>query len=233
MDSGRIPLSWCAARIVPLLKKGDPKEPSNYRPISILSTALKLYTKILNTRLTTWCNQKSKISDYQVGFRKNRSCADHIFTLMAMSQIQLLKGKELHVAFVDLSQAFDTPNHSLLWNVLQKIGVSSRFLRTRQFLYQNAYAQVSTPDGPTAPIPILKGVLQGDSASPILFNLFIEDLVAAFHNSLLKGFQIGKRIIHLLLYADDLAFVAQSKELLQEKMTLTANFFHSRGLAPD
>jgi len=159
-----------------------------------------------------------------------RSCADYIFTLMALSQIQLLKGEELHVAFVDLSQAFDSPNHNLLWTVLLKMGVSQKFLGSLMFLYENASAQVSTAAGPTEGIKILKGVLQGESASPILFNLFIEDLVSKLHSSLLRGVRVGKRMIHLLLYPDDLALIAQSKELLQEKLTIASNFFNSRGL---
>jgi len=229
-DNARLPLSWCMARIIPIYKKGPKDDPNNYRPISILSTGLKLYTKILNNRLTEWCRKWSKISDYQAGFRKKRSCADHIFTLMALTQIQLSQGKDLFVAFVDLSQAFDSPNHNLLWKVLLKMGVSAKFLGSLMYLYENASAQVTTATGPTESIRILKGVLQGDSASPTLFNLFIEELVSKLHSSLLRGFRVGKRLIHLLLYADDLALIAQSKELLQEKMTITANFFHSRGL---
>jgi len=97
------------------------------------------------------------------------------------------------------------------------------------FLYENTIAQVSTPTGPTESIKILKGVLQDESASPTLFNLFIEDLVSKFDSSL-HGFRMGRRLIHLLLYADDLALIAQSKELLLEKMTIAANFFNSRGL---
>jgi hypothetical protein len=230
LDTGKLPVMWCMARITPIHKKGPLDDPKNYRPISILSTALKLFTKILNERLKEWVASQNKISDFQAGFRKRRSCADHIFTLMSMIQIQLLQNQELYVVFVDLSQAFDTPDHNLLWSVLLRMGVSQKFLSSLQFLYESASAVVSTAFGPTEPIKIMKGVLQGESASPTLFNLFIEELVNKFLNSLYRGFKIGQRLVHLLLYADDLAIVAQSKELLQEKIKLAAKFLISRGL---
>jgi hypothetical protein len=229
-DSGKVPLSWCQAHIVPIYKKGFPDDPCNYRPISLLSTTLKLFTRILNSRLVQWISHHDKISDFQGGFRKGRSCADHVFTLMCISQSQLLKNKDTFLCFVDLAQAFDTPNHNLLWSVLQKMGVSTKFIRIFKYIYDNATASVLTPSGTTEPFKIMKGVLQGESASPTLFNLFIEELSTKFEKALLAPFTIFLRKIHLLLYADDLVLIAHSKELLQEKMKIAANFFHSRGL---
>jgi hypothetical protein len=138
--------------------------------------------------------------------------------------------KDTFLCFVDLAQAFDTPNHNLLWSVLQKMGVSTKFIRVFKFIYENATASVLTPLGTTEPFRIMKGVLQGESASPTLFNLFIEELSTKFEKSLLAPFTLFLRKIHILFYADDLVLIAHSKELLQEKMKIAANFFHSRAL---
>jgi len=130
-----------------------------------------------------------------------------------MIQLLLIK-EELCCCFVDLFQAFDTPNHNLLWSTLLKSGVSPKFTRIFANIYSHATARVRTSAGATDPIPIAKGVLQGESASPALFNLFIEGLTQQLYSKTLGGIKLGKRLVHFLLYADDLVIVAQNKETL-------------------
>jgi len=134
-----------------------------------------------------------------------------------MIQTRLLKGKRLYACFVDLSQAFDTPNHNLLWTVLLKAGVSNKFVRVFQNIYSNAFAKVRAGAGKTDKIKISKGVLQGESASPAIFNLFLEGLTPLFSKCFLPGIKLNKKSVHFLFYADDLVIVAHSKEALQEK----------------
>ena len=228
-NTGRVPAEWCAAAISPILKKGDQSLPQNYRPIALLNTIEKLYTSMLNSRLNYFV--KDKLSEYQAGFRKGKCCQDHIFTLTCMMQVQLLKGKELWCCFVDLSQAFDTPPHDNLWKVLIDFGISKRFVRVFHYLYALAHARIKTHEGPTDPIKIMKGVLQGESASPTLFNIYINGLVDSLYaQPLLTGIKLQARIIHILLYADDIVLVADTRESLQIKVNIASKFFDSRGL---
>jgi len=229
-DSGVVPTAWCEAIILPILKKGDKSLTCNYRPISLLNSITKLFTSILNSRLNTWICINKKLSQFQAGFQKRRSCIDHIFILNSLIQMQLLKDKKLYCCFVDLSQAFDSPPHHKVWEVLLATGVSLKFVRIFKFIYEHASARVKTKEGLTDVIRIMKGVLQGESASPAIFNLYIEGIVSCLAAKNIAGIQLTSSLVHILLYADDMVLVAPSKETLQMKIDVAANFLASRGL---
>ena len=72
---------------IPLFKKGDMNNPSNYRCISLCDTSSKLYSKIINNRLREWVEQNIT-GEYQAGFKRGYSTIDHMFTLLAFVQKQ-------------------------------------------------------------------------------------------------------------------------------------------------
>ena len=78
----------------------------------------KLYSCVLNKRLTDWVEEHGLINEAQAGFRRNYSTIDHIFTLLALVQRQLLNHAKLYVAFIDFKKAFDLVDRSCLWAVL-------------------------------------------------------------------------------------------------------------------
>ena len=77
-DEGYFPEDWTRSVIVPLFKKGDTKNPGNYRGISLLSVISKFFTSILNSRLYQWAENEEKICEEQAGFRKGYSTIDHV-----------------------------------------------------------------------------------------------------------------------------------------------------------
>ena len=170
----------------------------------------------MNTRLNTWVKRNSKISQFQAGFQKGRSSLDHVFVLNSIIQTQLLKSKPLYCCFIDLSQAFDSPNHYKLWNVLLSLGVSPKWVRVFSFLYEMANARIKTKDGLTDPINIMKGVLQGESASPSIFNLFMEEITNTLDHRRIAGMRLQSIIVHIIMYADDMVTLAPSKETANE-----------------
>ena len=103
-----LPAGWTKTIIVPLHKKGDPNDMDNYRGISLLSVLGKVFTFILNKRLTEWTDLKDVLSDAQAGFRKTYSTTDHIFTLNSCIEKYMLPNGEFYVAYADFSKAFDT-----------------------------------------------------------------------------------------------------------------------------
>ena len=104
-DSGMFPLAWSESVIQPLHKKGDKNSPDNYRGISLLNVNGKLYYYVLNKRLTDWVEEHGLINEAQAGFRRNYSTIDHIFTLLALVQRQLLNHGKLYVAFIDFKKS--------------------------------------------------------------------------------------------------------------------------------
>ena len=94
LKTGIIPDDWCIGVIFPLYKnKGSPTDPDNFRGITLLSCIGKLFTAVLNFRLTKYLDAAGEIGDEQAGFREGYSTMDHIFTLYAIINIYISSGK--------------------------------------------------------------------------------------------------------------------------------------------
>ena len=84
---GYFPESWSEGHIVPIFKSGDQSEASNYRGITLLSTLGKLFTRILNNRLTIWAEEYNVYVEAQAGFRKGMSTVDNVLFFMDLYRI--------------------------------------------------------------------------------------------------------------------------------------------------
>ena len=129
-ESGHIPNAWLEGTIIPLYKnKGSSLDPGNYRPITILSCLGKLFTSVLNRRLTTYLDQYNIIHENQAGFRKQYTTSDHLFTLQALIEILRKKKQKFFCAFIDFSQAFDKVWRAGLLHKLLQNNINGNFYR--------------------------------------------------------------------------------------------------------
>ena len=220
-----IPDMWCKNTISPILKKGkDPLCPLHYRGISIISTVAKVFTNILNTRLTTFLEYNNLMSEEQNGFRKKRSCLDHIFVLCTIIRDRKRQKLPTYACFVDFSQAFDSTKRNLLWFKLVHHGVRGKFYHILRSLYSSIECSVRVPGlGNTDWFSVLCGVRQGDNLSPTLFALYVNDLIQEI-KGLNAGIQIDEHNISVLAYADDLVLIANTEQDLQRMLDVTANW---------
>ena len=190
----------------------------------------KLFTLLLNNRLTTFLEASGALGSEQAGFRRNYSTLDHIFTLKAIIDIYLSRQKKLYCAFIDYSKAFDSINRIKLWKSLIAHGINGKVLNIVVNLYKSAKSCVKSHCGQISQLfPSLIGVRQGDNLSPLLFALYVNDL----ERELLKKCNGLKLISELsyellqtedtviycnsitLLYADDTIIMAECKDDLQ------------------
>ena len=114
--------------IIPIYKnKGETSDPQNYRPITLLSCIGKLFTSILNNRLTLFIDENNVLSENEDGFRKNYSTVDHAFTLNSI--IELLKHykKKLFCVFIDFAGAFDSVWRIGHWRNLLTYDIKGNF----------------------------------------------------------------------------------------------------------
>ena len=161
-STGYFPKFWCKSVIVPLLKKGDIENPNNYRGVSLLSVVSKIFTYILNKRLTLWMEDCKLLAEEQAGFRTGRSTVDHIFTLFTIIQKSMAQHKgKLYVAFVDYQKAFDSVIRENLWNCLYKKGLSTKMLRVIKSMYENVLCCVKVGQDYTEFFESPTGVKQG------------------------------------------------------------------------
>lgn len=221
-DSGHFPEVWTRSVIIPLLKKGDPNNPENYRGISLLSITSKVFTKILNTRLYKWAEKEGKICEEQAGFRKNYSTIDHIFSLFSLIQktINSKQKSKVYVAFVDYMKAFDTVNRNSLWRVLNKVKTSTKMLRMLQGMYASAQSCVRWGATLSDFFDCPSGVKQGCLLSPLIFSLLISEVSEEVTARGRHGFQFlpGLRELFLLLFADDIVLLSSSPVGLQNQL---------------
>ena len=115
------PREWNTGLLNILPKKGDLKDPNNYRGIMLLETFYKIIANILHARLSPIAETIDH--EPQCGFRAGRSCADAIFALRLAIKKRKEHNLESWILFVDLVKAFDRVPRHLLWEVLMKFGV--------------------------------------------------------------------------------------------------------------
>jgi len=101
----KLPEEWKESIIVPIHKKVDKTDCSNYRGISLLPTTYKILSNILLSRLIPYA--KKIIGDHQCGFRRNRSTIDHIFCIRQILDKKWEYNEEVHQLFIDIKKAYD------------------------------------------------------------------------------------------------------------------------------
>ena len=142
-ETGDFPDSWGRSILVPIHKNGSLDSPDNYRAIVLQSVSRKVYTSVLNRRVTFYANMYDKISECQAGFREGYSTVDNAFILNAFVDKYLgKKGNKLYVAFVDVKKAFDSVHRENLWQVLRNAGIAGNLYRAVQSIYNSVLSCV-------------------------------------------------------------------------------------------
>ncbi len=181
--SGNYPVEWNTGYQVPIHKKGDTSNCNNYRGITITSCLGKLFNKVLNTRLVDHLEETGTLSDNQAAYRKGYSTTDHIFSLKSIINKYVRMNKaRLYCCFVDFQKAFDSvPREALLLKLL-RLNINGKLYKIIKHMYSSGSSRVKLPVGITTPFTTTTGIKQGDSLSPMLFNLYLEDLITDLHN---------------------------------------------------
>lgn len=108
-----------------IYKKGDKEDPMNCRGIALINTVTKIFTSILEKRISTWAEESGLMDEGQAGFRKRRGCRDNIFNLYAAISINIRADKsKMYACFVDFRRCFDSIDHQTLWKKLFTLGIS-------------------------------------------------------------------------------------------------------------
>ena len=233
LSTGIVPKEWCLGIIKPLYKKkGSAADPDNYRGITLLSCISKLFTAMINYRLTNYLEGIGVIGCEQIGFREGYSTMDHLFVLSSIINLYLFKSRRLYCAFIDYKKAFDLVERSSLWIKLLSSGISGRVLRVIHNIYDNAKSCVKVNNEFSDTFSCNIGVRQGENLSPLLFSLYLNDF-ENFIRSKFNGLNLLsddiKRFLsdddteiflrlYTLLYADDTVVFAESPNELQKAL---------------
>ena len=205
-DEETLPEEWLVGLLCPLHKKGDKLVCENYRGISLLNSAYKIFARILYNRLVP--HAESVIGDYQCGFRPNRSTTDQIFNLRLILQ----KGKEFNVnthhLFIDFKAAYDNIKRSELLNIMKELGFKNKLIRLVATTLNGSNCRIKLRGDKSNPLDIRKGLKQGDALSTLLFNVALEGTMrrASIHTSR----TLATGLMQILGFADDLDIVGRT-----------------------
>lgn len=169
------PTTFRSGLIVPIFKKGDPNEASNYRPICLTNTFRKLYERCLKFPLLA---NMPALDVAQGGFRAARSGLSQAWNLLALQkQFEQQHGGSPALIFMDISKAYDSCTRARVWTLLRP-HLPKALFHTIRHLFDHISLNVVLNNASSQPIHPARGLLQGSILSPFLYAIFINQLPA-------------------------------------------------------
>ena len=204
--------------IVPIYKNvGKANDVNNYRGITLSSCLGKLFTTLLNVRLTDFCEENQVIKEIQTGFRQGYSTVDHVFVIKSLIDLFLHRKKKLFCLYIDYRKVFDLVWRDGLWYKLLNVGVDGMIMRVVKNMYNNIKSCVLCNQEYSNYFVSYSGVKQGENLSPILFSLFVNDIEEHLLDNNCDFVKIGDEWIAtmlkvlVLMYADDTVILAEDE----------------------
>ena len=221
-ELGLIPQIWQEGKTVLLFKggKNDPSEAASYRGITVMASVLKmLVATVVDRRLRQGLDQFFRKE--QAGFRGAEECSAHVVAFYEVVMARKAKGLKTFACLIDIKNAYDTVPINAFIAKLELAGVNGKTIQLIRELYRTAQQKLHTHLGLSEFIRQMRGLRQGDPSSPIIFNIFINDIFNRIEQGVaeagisVEGLQ--ERLLGLL-FADDLVIWAETPDKLREMM---------------
>ena len=189
--SGKIPEAWKKAVSILIHKKDSTDDPQNFRPITLQSVALKIYTSSLRNKMFYFLKINGFIEQsIQKGFTPRLSGTyEHTAHLAHLIRQAKKRQRSLVATLIDLRNAFGEVHHRLLPLILRFHHMPDSVVRLIDSLYQDFCTTVVTDVYSTQFVHVGKGVLQGDCLSPLLFNMLVNTFIRCIQSE--KFIQLG------------------------------------------
>ena len=190
-EKGLFPDCFKVSKVIPNFKSGSSLDMNNYRPISIIPSLSKILEKIVKLRLNSFLDKFNIITKHQFGFLKGRST--ELALIKYFNDIYNNHNKDAQTlsTFIDFSKAFDSINHQILFDKMEVYGIRGLPLQWFKSYLSERKQYVQINRSTSSLNNISSGVPQGSVLGPLLFNLFINDIINSAPNS------------QFVVYADD------------------------------
>lgn len=227
--SGKIPQEWLVSEFIALPKKQGAKRCEEYRTISLMSHLLKTFLKVIHKRIYNRC--ENLISRNQFGFVNAMGTREALFAVQVLVQRCRDVNLDVYCCLIDYAKAFDRVQHGKMMEILKKTGIDTNDLNIISSLYWGQSATIRVDGETTEAVKIMRGVRQGCVLSPLLFNIYSEQIFKeALDDEEEEGISINGKKLSNIRYADDTIVFADSPQALQQLINKIARVSKEYGL---
>ena len=201
ITSSTFPDDFKRAKIIPLHKQMEKIFVDNYRPISLLNCFSKIFERLIHKQVINFLHKHALLYQYQFGFRENHSTTSALIEIIDGIKNDIDKGDFIIGTYLNLKKAFDTVNHPILFEKLEHYGIRGMPLQFFQSYLSNRKQYVFCNNTPSYNTTNGYGVPQGSVLGPLLFIVYVNDIMNAVNDSKIR------------LFADDTALFIQGKDI--------------------
>lgn len=211
----QIPEAWKTSIIVPVFKKkGSPADPTNYRPISKLSSICKIMEKIVTLQLYGYLELNNLLPSCQYGFRKGRSTTGQMLQCLSLWHNYVSSSIPADTIYLDFAHAFDSVPHNKLLFCCRQFGIGDPLLSWIEAYLRDRTLRVQVDEELSSPRPITSSIPQGGCLSPLLFILYTAPLLN----------QLTALGLSVHAYADDVKITSHCPKLLQAGLDVVSEW---------
>ena len=192
LNLGIFPSSWKDANVTPVFKKNDKQNKNNYRPISLLPNIGKVFERVVFNHLYKYCQEHNLLTWRNSGYKPLDSSINQLIYISHRIYKSLENGEDVCFVSLDASSAFDRVWHEGLLFKLKCKGVNGNLLEWFRSYLTNRRQRVVIKGQSSKWAQILAGVPQGSILGPLLFLIYIDDIINDIESE-------------ILLFADDTA----------------------------
>ena len=205
-ESGQMPEAWQRGIILPIPKKRTqgPLDPNPHCGISLLSAVYKVFCIVMKNRVEAYVEGENLLYEEQNGFQKGRGCIDNITMMVLMGKKCVESNGSMLNAFIDLNKAYDSVDRDLFGVKPESLGILGKILQCIKAVYSDVKCKVKI-GGEVG--NDFSGLRQGCVLSPLLFSLYVNDLMEVLRQEEI-GVRVDNLIIPGLMFADDLVITA-------------------------